>query len=189
MALTAAERRLLLGYLEVLDRWNRGMNLTSLGPDARVRRLVAEPLWVATQLRPAGHYLDIGTGNGSPAVPWCMHCGFSSCEFVESRARRAVFLEFLVRKLPLERCVVHTARFPEAQTALRPPDWVTLQGVRLDAALLRRIRSLNPDARVVWLSRGPALPEPPARRLQIPGSDREALVFGPPPPDLPSGRA
>ena len=58
------------------------MNLTSLTGSTRIRRLVAEPLWVARQLSPTGRYLDIGSGNGSPAIPWHLACGFASATLV-----------------------------------------------------------------------------------------------------------
>lgn len=164
-------------YLKLLERWNRSVNLTSLNPQERVRRLVAEPMWAVRRLEPSGRYLDIGSGNGSPAVAWCVVQAFAGAELVESRERRAVFLNVLVRKMKIRGVHLQRGRFEQVSRHLQRPDWATLQGVRLDADLLQSIRRLNPEVRVVWLTRGPELPEPPARRIRVPGSAREVLVF------------
>ena len=171
-------RRQLLDYLRLLDHWNKSINLTGLrDPSTRLRRLVLEPIWAARKLRPQGHYLDIGSGSGSPAIPWAVTAGFSSVVLVESRGRRATFLEVLARQLGLDGVSVHAMRFNALRAESLRPDWVTLQGVRLDRVLLGQIRRLNRDARVVWFTRNAALPEPPTMRLKIPESDREAIVF------------
>lgn len=172
-----AQRAQLLAYLELLDRWNRTINLTSLEPAARVRRLVLEPLWLAQRLSPAGRYLDVGSGNGSPAIPWCVGCAFSSASLVESRARRAVFLDVVVRRLGFPAVRVWQARLNALGEPRPSPDWVTVQGVRLDRRLLGEIRELNRSARVVWFTRGGKPPEWPAQRIPVPGEAREALIF------------
>ena len=173
------QRQQLLDYLGLLDHWNRTINLTGLSAPERLRRLVLEPIWVAAQLAPGGHYIDIGSGNGSPAIPWMTTGTFASTTLIESRGRRAVFLEVAARKLGLQSMTVHAARFEAVRSLLAPASWVTLQGIRLDVELLNNIRGLSPSVRVVWLTRNPKLPERPALRLEIPDSDREAVVFGP----------
>jgi 16S rRNA G527 N7-methylase RsmG len=168
----------LCAYLEILERWNRSVNLTSLEPRSRVRRLVAEPIWAAHRLGPSGRYLDIGSGNGSPALAWCVVRSFIRSDLVESRERRAVFLGVAVRKAGVGGVHLQHGRFERLKRQLPPPDWATVQGVRLDGPLLRGIRELNPRVRVVWFTRAGELPESPAQRIRIPESDREVLVFG-----------
>jgi hypothetical protein len=164
-------------YLELLERWNQVINLTSLDPRTRVRRLVAEPVWAARRLQPSGQCLDIGSGNGSPAVPWCVERAFVRADLVESRARRATFLQVVVRRVGAREARVHPGRFEALRDDLGTPDWATVQGVRLDAGLLGRIRELSPGVRVVWMTRRPVPPEPPFERIRVPESDREVLVF------------
>jgi 16S rRNA (guanine527-N7)-methyltransferase len=169
--------RRLARYLELLDRWNRAINLTALSGSVRVERLVLEPLWVASELGPLGRYLDIGSGNGSPAIPWSALCPFGEIHVVEARQRRATFLRTAFWDLGLS-ASVHGGRFEDLEGEVEA-DWVTLQGVRLDGEMLGRIRRKAPQARVVWLTRGAQGPVTPDRRLRIPGTDREALVFEP----------
>ena len=178
ISLPEETERLLETYLRELDHWNRAMNLTSLTCSTRIRHLIAEPLWVARQLSPTGRYLDIGSGNGSPAIPWHLACGFTSATLVEARQRRATFLRRLVGTLEHSEIVVEHGRFEEIAPALEPPDWVTLQGVRLEPELFAQIRSVSQEnTRLVWLTRSAEVPAPPQTCLAVPRSDRRALVF------------
>src|SRR5690606_36567993 len=91
----------LLRYLDLLEHWNRRINLTALSGSMLVRRLVTEPVWAARQLGAGGRYLDIGSGNGSPAIPWLIVSGFAHGDLVEARQRRAVFLRLATARLGL----------------------------------------------------------------------------------------
>lgn len=169
-------------YIDILEHWNRSMNLTALEGVALARFLVAEPLWVAAQLAPCGRYIDIGSGNGSPAIPWLLAREFVHTDLVESRRRRAVFLRQLVGQLDLAAVQVHPMRFNEFLAEKSGPsgtaDWVTLQGVRFTPGLRDEILYVcGPDTRIVWLTRDPDPPMMPIETLKIPGSDRSALVF------------
>jgi 16S rRNA G527 N7-methylase RsmG len=64
----------LASYYQLLDRWNRKMNLTSLPlatyPDITLDRLIIEPVIVAAEMdRSQLTWVDFGSGGGSPAVP------------------------------------------------------------------------------------------------------------------------
>ena len=168
----------LLRYAAELERWNGTVNLTALKGAVLIRRLVIEPLWVLGQLSPTGRYLDIGSGNGSPAVPWHIRGQFAEVALVEARRRRATFLRQTTRQLGLDRVRVHCGRFEDVVMDLRPADWITLQGVRLTVPLLEKIGSNSArPATAVWLTKGahPALS--PTGVLEIPFSDRRALIF------------
>jgi 16S rRNA (guanine(527)-N(7))-methyltransferase RsmG len=170
--------QVLARYITELEHWNRSMNLTGLAGAVLIRRLVAEPLWVADRLGPTGRYLDIGSGNGSPAVPWHALCEFHDVVLVESRQRRATFLHRLAKRLKLKDVTVRLSRFENVCSELESVDWVTLQGVTLTVDLLEQIRSMNKnESKIVWLTRAPVVPEKPVVTLDIPDSDRQALVF------------
>ena len=163
-------------YIETVERWNRTMNLTALAGDALAQRLVAEPLWVARRLSPRGAYLDIGSGNGSPAFPWLLAADFTHAALVEARGRRAVFLRRLSHALRLPAVSIHAVRFDDFVPEGRM-DWITLQGVRLTPDLWAKIARRVPGARIVWFSRRGEPPAAPSDTLEIPHSDRCAMVF------------
>lgn len=176
--LPEATERLLLTYLRELERWNTRMNLTSLTGAARISRLIAEPLWIARQLSPRGGYLDIGSGNASPAIPWHLSCGFLKTTLVEAHQRRAVFLRRLAVRLDQPNVAVEAGRLEEVAPSLAPPDWVTLQGIRLNSQLFEQIRLISKkNARLVWITGDTDSPVAPHARLPVPQSDRVALIF------------
>jgi 16S rRNA G527 N7-methylase RsmG len=169
-------------YLDMIVKWNRTINLTALSGPALARRLVVEPLWVARRLQPGGTYADIGAGNGSPAIPWLLARHFSRADLVESRVRRAAFLRQVVRTLPVAEAAVHTMRFSEYSAPAHRRgsiDWVTLQGVRYTREIQQQVqRVASPHARTVWFTRDACPPLPPSEIVQLPDSDRCALIFG-----------
>jgi 16S rRNA (guanine(527)-N(7))-methyltransferase RsmG len=179
--LADSENQRLLRYLSLLERWNRTINLTALQDGPLVRRLIVEPLWVLEQLaanEPAGQYLDIGSGNGSPAIPWYVHGDFGALDLVEARSRRAAFLRRTASQLGLGGVTIHRGRLEEIGSQLGAPNWITLQGVRLTTALLEEIRSLGGENTIlVWFTGQTTALIRPNRILRIPFSDRVALVF------------
>jgi 16S rRNA (guanine527-N7)-methyltransferase len=135
---TVAER--LATYFELLQRWNRKINLTSLvNPDEAIDRLLLEPVAAAALLPRSARLIDLGSGGGSPAIPLALAGSASLLVMVESRSRKAAFLREAVRELGLS-AVVENARFetlgsrPEYQHQM---DVVSIRAVKLDPAGLR----------------------------------------------------
>lgn len=170
------------------------MNLTALEGAARLERLIVEPLWALEQLRPTGTYVDIGSGNGSPAIPWMVCGGFRRGHLIEARKKRAVFVHQACQGLGLSECTVRACRFSDyveeklrmEEGEARPPDWISLQGVQASGKLWNEIKRIRGHrTRVVWLT-GPesCAPEPPIQALSFPGSRRRVLVFGETNPDI-----
>ena len=165
-------------YAAELERWNRSINLTALrGADLR-RRLIVEPIWIGHQLQMSGALADVGSGNGSPAIPLCVTRSFSEVHLIEARAKRAAFLRHIVMKLGLERVVVHKSRLEAMPVALGSLDWITLQAVAATRELLAALRpSTSLTTRVVWITSRQAPPVPPDQHLTVPGSDTEIWTF------------
>jgi 16S rRNA (guanine527-N7)-methyltransferase len=135
-------------YLELLSRWNRRMNLTSLPlgppiPSSTINKLVIEPL-IAADLMPNGEYAwaDLGSGGGSPALPLRLARTSGSLTMVESRSRKCAFLREASRVLELERVQVVVSRFDEMAVP-RPFDVVTVRAVRIDGELSDLIASMT----------------------------------------------
>jgi 16S rRNA (guanine(527)-N(7))-methyltransferase RsmG len=179
LEIPAPELSKLARYCAEVEHWNKRMNLTALTGRAMVQRLVVEPVWIAKQLDIKGDVVDIGSGNGSPAIPLCICSGLSSIQMVESRLRRVAFLRHLIAILEIRTAHVHRGRFEDVAAALGAPDWVTLQGVALTHGLLKAIQGIHKrETRLVWITtRG--VTGPPGlnySRLRTPLTGSEILV-------------
>jgi len=137
--LQSALRDRLLAYYELLSKWNRTINLTSLSdPDAAIDRLLLEPLLAARVLPQPAEMMDLGSGGGSPAIPLALALDSPHVVMVESRGRKAAFLREAAREVGLH-ATVEAARFedvvgrPEYRNAM---DLVSMRAVRMDAATL-----------------------------------------------------
>src|SRR5207247_8684869 len=114
-----------------LHRWNKKINLTGLSGIEMVRRLVVEPVWIGLQLKPTGVLADIGSGNGSPAIPLHVVCELQTSHLIEARTKRAAFLRPVATTLKLSGLQVHKARFQEVSKTLGRVDWIPLRVVPL----------------------------------------------------------
>ena len=137
--LPSALRDRLLAYYELLSKWNRTINLTSLSdPDAAIDRLLLEPLLAAGVLPQPAAMMDLGSGGGSPAIPLALALDSPHLVMVESRGRKAAFLREAAREVGLH-ATVEAARFedlvgrPDYRSAM---DLVSMRAVRMDAATL-----------------------------------------------------
>jgi 16S rRNA (guanine(527)-N(7))-methyltransferase RsmG len=176
--LTPEQISTLTRYCEELVRWNTKMNLTGLKDAKLVRRLIVEPAWIAKQLKLTGTLADVGSGNGSPAIPLHVVSGLSETHLIEARAKRAAFLRHLVNFLSLKHVLVHRMRLEEAGADLKKVNWVSLQGVALTTELFDSIKKIcSPTTRVVWITSEPTAPIPPAKVLHLPFTKTEVLIF------------
>jgi 16S rRNA (guanine527-N7)-methyltransferase len=176
---TALEK--LTKYLVELDRWNTKMNLTGLSGPMRIRRLVAEPIWFGRELGLSGRLMDVGSGNGSPAIPLAVTLPITAAILVEPRLRRAAFLRHVIGALDLPQAAasVERARLEDIAPSGRL-DWVTFQGVALTATLIGALKRVcSPGTNVLWITSGGASPAAGARLIRIPDGSSEAWVFQP----------
>lgn len=174
----APEKLLLSRYCDELDRWNRKINLTGLRGAEMVRRLVADPAWIAEQLEMGGVLVDIGSGNGSPALPLHILRNFRQAHLIEARTKRAAFLRHVVTMLKLDSVTIHRERFEHIAAGLGRADWVTLQGVGLTPELIASMRLISsPTTTVVWISGDAEPPVKPHRTLRVPFTNTQVFLF------------
>ncbi|MFZ5786584.1 MAG: 16S rRNA (guanine(527)-N(7))-methyltransferase RsmG [Acidobacteriota bacterium] len=89
-------------FLEVLGRWDRVTNLVGMASAGDlVRHHVLESLAGVPHLPGAGVLLDVGSGNGFPAIPLLAARRDLSGVLLEPRERRWAFLREVVRELGL----------------------------------------------------------------------------------------
>ena len=137
----------LVAYYELLVRWNRKINLTSLSdPNQAVDRLLLEPVAAAPHLPAGSRLADLGSGGGSPAIPLAIALNAPHLLMVESRSRKAAFLREAARAVDVP-ATVAAVRFEQlrATAAHRASaDVVSMRAVRPDSETLALAR---------WLSR------------------------------------
>lgn len=159
----------LLCYFELLQRWNRKINLTSLSDsDEAVDRLLVEPLTAAAGLPRHSTLADLGSGGGSPGIPLALALESPELLMVESRSRKAAFLREAAREVRLN-ALVESARFEDVsrQSAyMNRFDLVSVRAVRPDAATLSAAASLLKPAGLVVLFAGAPIS---ASTLSLPG--------------------
>ncbi len=152
----------LVAYYELLARWNRKINLTSLeNPDEAFDRLLIEPLVATKYLSSSSpqRLIDIGSGGGSPAIPFKLAVPALRLTMVEVKARKSAFLREAIRQLGLEQTDVETARYEEL--LVRPElheacDVLSLRAVRTEARVLTSLQAFLKPGGTLMLFRGPS---------------------------------
>jgi 16S rRNA (guanine527-N7)-methyltransferase len=134
ISLDESQFEALESHYDLLVRWNRKMNLTTVTDvrEAAVRHY-AESLFLATHLPESGSIVDIGSGGGFPGIPVAIArpgCALALCE---SHQRKAVFLREASRALA--NVEVMASR---AEELYRQFDWMISRAV--DPAALMRLR-------------------------------------------------
>jgi len=145
----------LAAYLELLELWNRRMNLTALDdPDAAVDRLILEPLVAARHVAPTATVIDIGSGGGSPAIPLKIAVPGIALTMIEVKVRKGAFLREAVRHLGLDGVTVHVARYEEllaTPSMHESTDVVTVRAVRVEASVLSGLQAfLRIGGQLLW---------------------------------------
>jgi 16S rRNA (guanine527-N7)-methyltransferase len=153
VALTPDQLSRLVRYYELLAKWNRRLNLTSLTldfPTSSVDRLIVEPLKAAQSLKRPGVWFDFGSGGGSPAIPMKVLMPSSRLGMVEARGRKASFLREVVRSLELSEASVFPIRIEDLPSEVNvSADLVTVRAVNLSGAVSETARRLLKPGGVV----------------------------------------
>jgi 16S rRNA (guanine527-N7)-methyltransferase len=136
-------------YYRLLATWNQKINLTGLNlseptPEA-LDRLLIEPI-VAARHAPAGalRMIDVGSGGGSPAIPFALALPDVRLLMVESKTRKSVFLREVARALEMVHVDVATARYEEllARPDLHEShDLLTIRAVRTETRVLMSLQA------------------------------------------------
>lgn len=143
-------------FYNLLKKWNATTNLTALEldgcPDASLDRLFIEPLLAGALVSndPALLCVDIGSGGGSPAIPFALTHPLVRMLMVESVGKKAAFLREAVRVVGLQRTEVNHARFEDLASELTHTiDLVLIRGVKITKGLSKALQSgLKQDGRL-----------------------------------------
>lgn len=145
LAVDPEAARRLAAYVTLLLRWNERMNLTALDERERgIDRLVIEPLLAARRIPSASRsVIDVGSGNGSPAIPIRIARPGLFLRMVEAKGRKAAFLREAVRRLDLDGTAVESCRYEtlRERCELRGAhDVLTVRGVRVEERAAGRLQ-------------------------------------------------
>jgi len=125
-------------HYRLLRQWGRRTNLTGLrSPEAILKRHFLEPIAVADLFEGEGTLLDIGSGNGFPAIPLAILHPDVRLVLIEASEKKSAFLWAVLREVGLKAAQVVTRRVcRRADLAdLLPVLWFTFRGVKIGEPL------------------------------------------------------
>lgn len=143
--ISAAQVEQLHAYYELLRKWNRRVNLTSLVlddyPDQSLDRLLVEPLVAARLVSCARTHIDLGSGGGSPGIPIKIALPETQVFLIESRERKSAFLRGALRELALAGAEVLTVRAECVPSVYaRSADAVSVRALLWNEELINSVR-------------------------------------------------
>ncbi|TQO63993.1 16S rRNA (guanine(527)-N(7))-methyltransferase RsmG [Vibrio cholerae] len=113
LTVTEQQREQLVGYVQLLDKWNKAYNLTSVrDPMEMLVKHILDSLVVSPHLV-GERFIDVGTGPGLPGIPLAiMH---SDKEFVllDSLGKRIRFLKQVIHDLKINNVLPVQSRVEE----------------------------------------------------------------------------
>jgi 16S rRNA (guanine(527)-N(7))-methyltransferase RsmG len=134
-------------YLVLLARWGGAVDLfAGKDPEGLITMLVGESLAALPWMGQARTLVDVGSGNGFPAVPLLLARPGVRGVLLEPRERRWAFLKEVVRELGLaadvrrERAADHKGGY----------DVATVRGVEVEVWLPLRSRLVRVDGTWLW---------------------------------------
>ncbi len=132
IALTEKQQQQLVKYVELLNKWNKAYNLTSVRlPEEMMIKHIMDSLVVAPHL-PGHHYIDVGTGPGLPGIVLAIALPDTQFVLLDSLGKRVRFLMQVKHELGLNNVTPVQSRVEEYQPS-----------VKLDGVLSRAFASLQ----------------------------------------------
>ncbi len=179
-----------LSYTELLIKWNKMINLTTIvNPHEILVRHFAESMFAGQFCEFSGGRLaDVGSGAGFPGLAIKIMAPWLRVSLVDSNLKKSAFLKELVRLLHLEQVSVIHSNYSSCGLEARSLEFVTARAIGQLTALLRWSKGvLNPTGAVLlWLGANDATMLSHDERWiwqgphPIPGSARRVLLIGRP---------
>ena len=99
----------LIQYVELLNKWNKAYNLTSVrDPQEMLIKHIMDSLMVGEVLV-GDDFIDVGTGPGLPGIPLAILYPKRNFVLLDSLGKRITFLRQVVFQLKLENVVLRQA--------------------------------------------------------------------------------
>jgi 16S rRNA (guanine527-N7)-methyltransferase len=171
-------------YVEILEKWNRRMNLIGLRETkAVVQQLIYDAFFLFTRTEGRGRILDLGSGAGILAIPTAILAPGRTLFSVDKSLRKVQFQRHVKRVLGLPNLLVFHERIED----LEPLDVDALMAKAFGSAhdVLTKGRRHVVEGGAIFLVRGKS--EKPSeekgfilieeRGYRLPGSDKEYQLF------------
>lgn len=102
ISLSDQQKQQLVGYVEMLHKWNKAYNLTSVRePEQMLVRHILDSIVVEPHLQ-GSRFIDVGTGPGLPGVPLAIVRPDAHFTLLDSLGKRVRFLRQVQHELKLE---------------------------------------------------------------------------------------
>lgn len=102
ISLPDRQKEQLLAYVEMLNKWNKAYNLTSVrDPQEMLVRHILDSIVVAPYLK-GTRFIDVGTGPGLPGIPLAIVMPQAHFTLLDSLGKRVRFLKQVQHELKLE---------------------------------------------------------------------------------------
>ena len=109
------QRDQLVGYVEMLNKWNKAYNLTSVrDPSDMLVKHILDSIVVSSHLQ-GQRFIDVGTGPGLPGIPLSIMNPDKEFYLLDSLGKRIRFLKQVVHALGLKNVTPIQSRVEEFQ--------------------------------------------------------------------------
>ena len=125
ISLSDTQTNQLIGYVDLMEKWNRAFNLTAV---RRRSELFSRHIFESLAVKPYIHaekWADVGTGAGLPGVPLAITEPDKPFVLLDSNGKKTRFLLEVKRALGLSNIGVETTRVENWQPAQYPDVVIT----------------------------------------------------------------
>jgi len=113
ISLSDHQQQQLVAYVELLHKWNRAYNLTSVrDPNEMLVRHILDSIIVAPHLQ-GTRFIDVGTGPGLPGIPLAIVLPQAQFTLLDSLGKRVRFLRQVQHELKLDNVTPVQSRVEE----------------------------------------------------------------------------
>ncbi|NRF32711.1 16S rRNA (guanine(527)-N(7))-methyltransferase RsmG [Vibrio coralliilyticus] len=109
------QRDQLVGYVEMLNKWNKAYNLTSVrDPSDMLVKHILDSIVVSSHLQ-GQRFIDVGTGPGLPGIPLSIMNPDKEFYLLDSLGKRIRFIKQVLHELKIENVTPIQSRVEEFQ--------------------------------------------------------------------------
>ncbi|MDE1329990.1 16S rRNA (guanine(527)-N(7))-methyltransferase RsmG [Vibrio aestuarianus] len=113
------QRNQLIGYVEMLDKWNKAYNLTSVrNPMDMLVKHILDSIVVSPHLQ-GERFIDVGTGPGLPGIPLAIMNPDKTFFLLDSLGKRIRFIKQVLHELGIKNVTTIQSRVEEFQPEVK----------------------------------------------------------------------